>query len=82
MAVVPSWPYRGRSYLFKTGTTDESGHFHIPAIPPGDYRVFAWENAERFAWMNPQFLEAYEARGQSVHLGQSNKETIEVNAIK
>jgi len=82
VAVVPALPYRGRSDLFKTGTTDASGHFHIPAIAPGDYRVFAWENAERFAWQNPKFLEPYEARGQSVHFGQGKKENIEVIAIK
>jgi hypothetical protein len=82
VAVVPALAYRGRTDLFKTGTTDASGHFHIPAIAPGDYRVFAWENVEHFAWQNPQFLEAYEARGQAVHFGLSKKETIEINAIK
>jgi beta-lactamase regulating signal transducer with metallopeptidase domain len=82
VAVIPAWQYRVRTDLFKTGTTDASGHFHIPAIAPGDYRVFAWENVERFAWQNPQFLQAYEARGQSVHFTQGKKETVEVNAIK
>jgi beta-lactamase regulating signal transducer with metallopeptidase domain len=82
VAVIPALQYRGRTDLFKTGTTDATGHFHIPAIAPGDYRVFAWENVERFAWQDPQFLQAYEARGQSVHIAQGKKETIEINGIK
>jgi hypothetical protein len=40
----PAMRRRGDRYL--TGRTDESGSLHLPAVPPGTYAVYAFEQIE------------------------------------
>ncbi len=56
MVLVPDPPHRGEKRLFKSITTDQNGHFVLQGIPPGDYKVFAWENIEHGAYTIPEFL--------------------------
>ena len=37
---------RERRDLYVRATTDKDGRFSIRGIPPGNYKVFAWENIE------------------------------------
>src|SRR5205809_4120364 len=34
--------------LFKTARTGESGEFRFESVPPGDYKLFAWEDIRRW----------------------------------
>jgi hypothetical protein len=36
--------------------TDASGRFRVSNVPPGRYRVFAFEDVERGAWHDPNFM--------------------------
>ena len=46
-----SWPFRSRACGvhpdFKKTVSDESGHFNLRGIRPGNYTVFAWERASK-----------------------------------
>jgi hypothetical protein len=62
--------------------TDESGQFEITGVPPGDYRLFAWESIEPGAWQNADFVRAYESQGKLVHIDEGAKMTgIELNSL-
>jgi hypothetical protein len=52
---------RDRMYLFRTATTDEQGRYEFSAVPPGKYKIFAWENPEPGIWFAPGFLKSYES---------------------
>jgi hypothetical protein len=45
VVLVPDPSRRRRSDAYRTVTSDISGRFQIPRIPPGDYTVLAWEDA-------------------------------------
>jgi hypothetical protein len=45
--------------LYKTVRTDRSGKFEIQGIAPGEYSVFAWQEVDPGAWLDPKFLNAY-----------------------
>jgi hypothetical protein len=81
VALIPDAPLRRRLDLFKSTTTDRSGVFRIANVPPGDYRVFAWEDAEDGAWMNPEFLRPDESRGRPVRVSARGRETVDVPVI-
>ena len=72
---------RERRDLFKIVTTDQNGHFTIKGIPPGVYKVFAWEELDQFAYYDPEILRRYELQGKSVTVSESSKSTVHVKVI-
>jgi hypothetical protein len=73
---------RNRFDLFKTARTGESGEFHFESVPPGDYKLFAWENIDDSAWLDPDVLELYESRGTAVAVGSASDQTVTVGLIR
>jgi len=82
VALVPeTTPLRGRVDLYRNGATDPSGNFRIINVPPGDYRVFAWEDVEDGAWMDPEFLRRDEGRGKSIRVAAGRGDSVSVTVI-
>ena len=72
---------RKRMALYKTVVTGSDGKFRFHEIPPGDYKLFAWEDIETGAWENAEFMRAYETRGRSVQVSESSKQEVQLNVI-
>ena len=45
--------------LFKTAATDQDGHFTMRGLPPGPYKIFAWEELDPFAYFDPERYLSY-----------------------
>jgi hypothetical protein len=73
---------RNRLDLFKTVRTDESGEFRFEFVPPGDYKLFAWELIEDGAWLDPDFIQLYEDRGTAVAIRPASDQTVTVGPIR
>ena len=71
---------RDRTELYKTATTDETGHFTIRGIPPGDYKIFAWDGIE-FGYYDSDLVRLFEQKGTPVRIVESAKESLEVRII-
>ena len=67
-----------RTDLYKTTSTDEAGRFDMEGLPPGDYRVFSWENVADFAWQDPAFMRDYEDRGRAVRVTAGVRQTVDL----
>jgi hypothetical protein len=72
---------RERFETYKTAVTDSNGHFIIRGIEPGEYRVFAWEAIEEYAYFDPDILRAFEQQGKPVSVSESSKQTVDVKVI-
>jgi len=59
---------RKAHFRYRHATTDQSGRFSMISVIPGDYKVFAFEDSEDNDYLNPEFLQPFEPRGESVHL--------------
>lgn len=59
----------------------EDGTFTITGIPPGTYRLFAWEEVEPGAWEDPEFMRPYEKEGFKIVLESRATESVRVNLI-
>jgi len=70
-----------RGDLFKMTTADEAGRYSFENIPPGDYRVFAWDNVQDRAWQDPAFMQPYEERGKDVRISESTRQTVDLTSI-
>ena len=67
-----------RPDLYRTAVTDQSGRFTVRGIPPGDYKVFAWEAIESFGYFDEDLLRRSEQDGASVRIAESSRERVEV----
>lgn len=82
VVLIPDEPHRDQSHLYQRTSTDQYGHFLFRGIPPGDYRIFCWEEVEDGAWEDPDFLKTFEKQGQEVSLEEADSKTVDVVAIK
>jgi hypothetical protein len=72
---------RGRRELYRTAISDQNGQFTIRNVAPGDYKLFAWEDLEPFAYNDPDFLRKYEDRAVPVKVSESSKLSVEARII-
>src|SRR5688572_10076075 len=77
--LVPS--ARNRMDLYRTATSDQQGRFTFSNVPPGDYKVLAWEDVPRGAYTDPDFLKNYEDRGRSITIDKGETETVQIAVI-
>jgi hypothetical protein len=66
---------------YRTNTTDASGRFQFHGIPPGEYRVFAWEDVDAGAWFNPAMLAAYERNATSLTFAEKQQQHLDLDVI-
>ena len=82
VALVPQEKERrDRETYYRQTNTDASGRFTFKDLPPGQYKVFAWEDVESGAWVDPDFIKPVEDKGASVTLSESGQETVQVKLI-
>ena len=78
VVLVPDEARRGRNDAYFTETSDCRGQFTLATVPPGSYKLFAWEDIPQGAYQYPDFIRRYEDRGQSVSVNPNG--TITANA--
>jgi hypothetical protein len=81
VVLVPSSSLRQQTSLYQTAQTNAEGHFIFENIPPGSYKVFAWEDVEPLAWFDAEFIRSIENRGTEVLIRESAKDNIELTLI-
>jgi hypothetical protein len=78
---VPDTSRRSRPDMYRTASTDASGRFHVEGLPPGDYKVFSWEDVETGAWQDPDFIQRFEDRGKPVRIPENGTAGVELRVI-
>jgi hypothetical protein len=81
VALVPDGPSRRRGDLYKSTVTDGKGGFRITGVAPGDYKIFAWEEADDGAWRSPEYLRQDESRGKPVRVSALRTENVSVVVV-
>jgi membrane-associated protease RseP (regulator of RpoE activity) len=72
---------RKRTPRYQAVVTGSDGKFRFQEIPPGDYKLFAWEDIETGAWENAEFMRAYESRGRAVRVAEGSREEVPLSVI-
>jgi 5-hydroxyisourate hydrolase-like protein (transthyretin family) len=72
---------RERPDWYRTTATAADGKFAMADIRPGDYHLFAFEDVEDGAWMDPAFLKPMEAGATPVTIREGASEKVELKSI-
>jgi hypothetical protein len=81
VVLVPDAARRSKFDLFKSAATDQSGAFSFKAVPPGEYKIFAWEEIDDSGWMDPAVLARFENDGKAVSLKAKAQESVTMSFI-
>ena len=79
--VIAYGDHADRQDLNRFGFTDEKGEFKIKNVPPGEYKVFAWEDVPVGAPQDAEFRKPFEKQAVPVKLQPNGHEKVEVTVI-
>jgi hypothetical protein len=76
VVLAPVEPELRRSPLsYRAVVTQNHGVFAFKGVHPGSYKLFALEEVEPLAWMDPQLLEPVDAKGELVSVAPGDQAT-------
>lgn len=81
LVAVPEGRLRRLPDHYRRSTSDQSGHFRVRGLPPGDYTIFAWESVEGEAYFNSDFIRNYEGQGKALHMSEGERVSLQVKVI-
>ena len=81
IVAVPEARFRNHQDRYRKAVSDQSGHFSLRGLPPGDYTLFAWQSIDGEPYYNPEFLRNYEDRGKAMRVREGNRVSVQLKAI-
>ncbi|MFN7937060.1 MAG: carboxypeptidase regulatory-like domain-containing protein [Bryobacteraceae bacterium] len=72
----------GRADLVRTASIGEGGAFRLDGVPPGEYRVYAWETMERDSYTDPEVLKKFEAASVKVRVKENETARAELKVSR
>src|SRR5215469_10446709 len=87
VVLIPEVTRRSYKEYYKSATTDQNGKFSIKGIAPGDYKLFSWDSVEGNEWsdgnwFDTAWLKLFEAKGESIHLGEAETKSVDLTLIE
>ncbi len=80
--LIPDEARRLRPDVYFSSPTDQYGKFNFPNVPPGTYKLFAWEDIPSGAYQDPDYIRGYEDRGRVVKVDAGGSVDIQVPVIR
>jgi protocatechuate 3,4-dioxygenase beta subunit len=81
VVAVPEARLRARTDRYRKMVSDQSGHFTLHGLPPGEYTLFAWESVDGEAYYNPEFLKSYEGQGRALRVSEAERKSLQLAVI-
>jgi len=67
-----------REHETRAAIFDQNGVFTLESIPPGSYKLYAFENVPEGVWLDPDFLTEVESKGSAFEAAEGDAKTIQV----
>ena len=75
--LVPDADRRNHRALYKSARVSSSGEFQFPRVPPGEYKLFVWQEENGGPWLDPEYLRQYEDRATPVQVKAGARTIVE-----
>ena len=72
---------KDQQIFYKQVTSDQNGAYHLKDLTPGEYKIYAWEDVESGAYLDPDFMKPFEAKGEAVTLREGDQKSLQVTLI-
>lgn len=76
---VPEDQYRDWYEDYGRAEADQNGHFSLPGMRPGEYRLYAWDIVEDGAYMDPAFTRMFDQKSVVVKAASNGKYEVKLN---
>ena len=80
VVTIPGFGKLGRPDAYQYARTDDSGHFVLRGLNPGEFVVLAFEEMQG-NYRAPEFAKKYEGKGEKVELNEGGKKSVVVKLI-
>jgi hypothetical protein len=81
ITLIPAGEQRLMERL-KFVNTDENGKFTMPAVAPGEYKIFAWQDTEPGAPLDPEFRKPYDSQAVNVRVEPNARTFVELKPVR
>jgi hypothetical protein len=81
VVLVPDPPLRSRDDLYSSKRSDSLGRFSMLGLPPGDFKLFAWEPMEGVSYNDPDYIKLYEDHGARVHIDERRQQNVQLELV-
>lgn len=81
VTLLPDPMKEDRNDLYRVTTTDQTGQFTMSGIPPGEYKVFAWEDVDPGSYMDPELLKQHESKAAKVTVKENSQQSVSLAQI-
>ncbi|HXM45156.1 MAG TPA: carboxypeptidase regulatory-like domain-containing protein [Bryobacteraceae bacterium] len=72
---------RGMRDAYHIATTDQYGKFTLKNVDPGDYKLYAWDDVEPGAYMDPDFVKPFESQAVAMSIHENSRESAQLKLI-
>jgi len=81
VVLVPDSERRAQPSYYRQTITDNQGRFVLQDVVPGDYKLFAWQEIERGAYYDQDFLRQFEDQGKAVSLKEGASLNLQLEVV-
>jgi protocatechuate 3,4-dioxygenase beta subunit len=81
ITIAPPEGYESRHDSFRQTLTDEKGDFHAADLAPGDYKVFAWQQADESLVQAAEFRKLFQSKAASVSIAANGHASVQLKII-
>ena len=79
--LVPDTQHATDETWYRAATTDQNGHYKMPSIRPGKYTLYAFEDIEPGAYMEPGFLKPFEKSAKELEMKEKAHQAVPLEVI-
>jgi protocatechuate 3,4-dioxygenase beta subunit len=72
---------QGEVFFYSTTNSDQYGNFTFSRVTPGEYQVYAWEDVQYGQWFDPEFMKAYDGKGESLTAKEGSPVSVKLTMI-
>lgn len=81
VTLVPEGDLFGSQDVSRYAFSNEKGEFKINNVPPGEYKIFAWEEVQAGAPLDPEFRKPFEKRGVALKIPPNGHASADLTMI-
>jgi len=81
LILVPDPARRSRRDQYRVAMSGSDGQALFRGIPPGRYKLFAWQHLEPNAYLNSNYMQLYEEFGVPVNVSPGDNPPVPVRVI-